>query len=82
VNSDGLLFKDQVNTGTTSSTWDQDNAQIIMSGYGNSYVIRQTFRKAPYQLGKSQLFEASFSNFKIQENVIKRVGAFTTSTNS
>lgn len=82
VNSDGLLFEDQVTTGTTSSTWDQDNAQIIMSGDGNSYVIRQTFRKAPYQPGKSQLFEASFSNFEIQENVIKRVGAFTTSTSS
>jgi hypothetical protein len=82
VNSDGLLFEDEATTGTTTSIWDQPNAQIIMSATGTSYIIRQTFRKAPYQPGKSQLFEASFSNFEIQEDVIKRVGAFTTSTSS
>jgi hypothetical protein len=82
INSDGLFLEDEVTTGTTISTWDQPNAQIIMSATGDSYIIRQTYRKASYQPGKSQLFESSFSNFQLESNVIKRVGAFTTSTDS
>lgn len=74
---------DEVTGGTILSSADTTNARIVMSGTGaNSYVIRQTFQSAVYQPGKSQLMEASFSNFQLQSNVIKRVGAFTTTTAS
>ena len=48
----------------------------------NDLVIRQTKTHPIYQPGKSQLFEASFSNFALQTNVIKRVGCFTSITAS
>ena len=46
----------------------------------NDLVIRQTKTHPIYQPGKSQLFEASFSNFVIESNVIKRVGVFQSTT--
>jgi len=46
----------------------------------NDYVIRQGVARGIYQPGKGQIFEASFSNFQLQTNVIKRVGYFTTSS--
>ncbi len=74
---------DEVTGGTVTSIFDSGNSQVIMSGTGaNSYVIRQTFNTAPYQPGKSQLFEASFGNFQLQSDVIKRVGQFTSTTAS
>jgi len=48
----------------------------------NDLVIRQTKTHPIYQPGKSQLFEASFSNFQIETNVIKRVGGFDSFTGS
>lgn len=74
---------DEVTGGTVISSADTINAKVVMSGTGaNSYVIRQTFQSAVYQPGKSQIMEASFSNFQLQSNVVKRVGTFTTSTAS
>lgn len=74
---------DEVTGGTITSTHDSTNAQVIMSGTGaNSYVIRQTFNAAVYQPGKSQIMEASFSNFQLQTDVVKRVGLFTSSSAS
>ena len=68
---------DEVTGGTVTSTHSTINAQVVMSGTGlNSYVIRQTYNYAVYQPGKSQIFEASFSNFQLESNVIKRVGYF------
>jgi hypothetical protein len=48
----------------------------------NDLVIRQTKTHPIYQPGKSQLFEASFSNLSIETNVIKRVGTFVSTTAS
>lgn len=74
---------DEVTGGTVTSIHDLGNSQVIMSGAGdNSYVIRQTFNYAIYQPGKSQIFEASFGNFQIQSNVVKRVGQFTSDSAS
>lgn len=74
---------DEVTGGTVTSTWDGTNSQVVMSGTGaNSYVIRQTFTSAVYQPGKSQIMEASFSNFQLQSNVIKRVGYFVADSGS
>lgn len=71
------LLVDEVSSGSSTSTW--ANSQVTMTtSASNDYVIRQSIKAAPYQSGKSQLFEASFSNFATQTNVTKRVGYFTT----
>lgn len=74
---------DEVIGGTATSTHSKIFSHVQMSGTGaNSYVIRQSFLYAPYQPGKSQIFEGSFSNFQIENNVIKRVGQFSSGTGS
>lgn len=74
---------DEVTGGTVTSNLDLNNSQVIMSGTGaNSYVIRQTFNNGVYQPGKGQVFEASFSNFQIETDVIKRVGYFNSTSGS
>lgn len=71
----------EVTAGTATSILNQSNATVAMSvSSSGDYVIRQTKERATYQPGKGQLFEASFSNFNIQTNVIKKVGYFTSST--
>lgn len=75
------LVIDEKTNGSVTSTF--SNASVSMSVTSNGdYVIRQTIKSAPYQSGKSQLFEASFSNFSPQTNVIKRVGYYTSTINS
>jgi hypothetical protein len=72
---------DEVTGGTATSVFNQTNANVTMSVSSNSdYVIRQTLERGIYQPGKGQLFEASFSNFQLETNVIKKVGYFTSST--
>lgn len=74
---------DEVTGGTVTSTFNMGLSQVTMSGTGaNSYVIRQTFVFAPYQPGKSMIFEGSFSNFQLESNVIKRVGQFNADSGS
>jgi hypothetical protein len=63
--------------------YDKPNSQVVMSvSTNNDYVIRQGVARGIYQPGKGQIFEASFSDFQLQTNVIKRVGYFTTSTSA
>ena len=77
------ILIDEVTAGTATSIWNQSNAEVQMSvTTTGDYVIRQTKQSAIYQPGKGQLFEASFSDFNIQNNVIKRVGYFTSTTAS
>ena len=71
------LLVDEVNSGGSSTF--SDSSVLMTVGSGN-YVIRQSFRNAIYQPGKSQIFEASFSNFKIETDVVKRVGYYTSTT--
>lgn len=75
---------DEVTGGTvTSFHGGKGNSRVRMSGTGvNSYVIRQTFNYAVYQPGKSQLFEASFANFQLEADVVKRVGYFNSESGS
>ncbi len=69
--------------GSATSTHNANYSSVDMTVSGNGdYVVRQTKQFAIYQPGKSQLFEASFSNLELQSNVIKRAGYFTSATSS
>jgi hypothetical protein len=73
----------EVTAGTATSVFDQQYARVRMStSANNDLVIRQGKTHPIYQPGKSQLYQASFSNFQLETNIIKRVGAFTTITGS
>jgi hypothetical protein len=73
----------EVTAGTATSIFNQEYARVRMStSANNDLVIRQGKTHPIYQPGKSQLFQASFSNFQLETNIIKRVGAFTTITGS
>lgn len=74
------LLVDEVMSGTAISSYDSNNSEINMnvSNLGD-FVIRQSKYRGIYQPGKGQLFEASFSDFDIHLDVIKRVGYFSSS---
>lgn len=73
------LLEDEVVSGTGSSaTW--GNSEVSLVAGTGGYVIRQSKNAAVYQPGKSQIVEASFSNFGIESGVTKRVGYFTGAT--
>ena len=75
------LQVNEVTAGTATSVFDQQYARVRMStSANNDLVIRQGKTHPIYQPGKGQLFQASFSNFQLETNVIKRVGAFTSTT--
>jgi hypothetical protein len=77
------LQVNEVTAGTATSIFNQEYARVRMStSANNDFVIRQTKTHPIYQPGKSQLYEASFSNFQLQTNVIKRVGGFDSTTGS
>ena len=77
------LQVNEVTAGTATSIFNQEYARVRMStSSNNDLVIRQSKTHPIYQPGKSQLFQASFSNFQLETNVIKRVGAFTSITGS
>lgn len=77
------LQVNEVTAGTATSVFDQQYARVRMStSANNDYVIRQSKTHPIYQPGKGQLFEASFSNFQLETNVIKRVGSFQSTTGS
>jgi hypothetical protein len=79
------LTVDQVligGTGATAVYSSTDSSVTMAVGLSGDCAIRQSKIRAVYQPGKSQIFEASFSNFAIQSNVIKRVGYFHSSTAS
>jgi hypothetical protein len=73
----------EVTAGTATSVFSQQYARVRMStSANNDLVIRKSKTHPIYQPGKSQLIEASFSNFQIETNVIKRVGCFQSTTGS
>jgi hypothetical protein len=77
------LQVNEVTAGTATSIFNQEYARVRMStSANNDLVIRQGKTHPIYQPGKSQLFQASFSNFQLETNIIKRVGAFTSITGS
>jgi len=75
-----LLIDEELGGGGTSSF--ATSSVTMTTSSNNDYVIRQTIKASPYQSGKSQFVEASFSNFAIQTNVIKRVGYYISGTSS
>ena len=71
----------EVVSGTATSVFSKEFARVRMSaGTSGDLVIRQTKTHPIYQPGKSQLFEGSFSNFQIENNIIKRVGCYTSTS--
>ena len=75
------LFVDEERGGGGTSSWAE--ACVTMSTSAtNDFVVRQSIKAAPYQSGKSQIVEASFTNFATQSNVTKRVGYYTSGTSS
>ena len=77
------LQVNEITAGTATSVFNQEFARVRMStSANNDLVIRQTKTHPIYQPGKSQLFEASFSNLALETNVIKRVGGFDSTTGS
>jgi hypothetical protein len=75
------LIVDEMLNGSATSVWDSDHSDVEMSTTSNSdFVIRQTKGRGVYSPGKSGMFNATFMNFHIQNNIIKRVGYFSTST--
>ena len=71
----------EVTAGTATSIFSQQFGRVRMStSTNNDLVIRQTKTHPIYQPGKSQLFEASFSNFQLETNIIKRVGGFSSTS--
>lgn len=75
------LFVSEVIGGGASSNLQKDFARVRMTTSTNGdYVIRQSKLHPIYQPGKSQVLEASFSNFQLETNVIKRIGGFTSTT--
>lgn len=73
----------EVTAGTATSIFNQEFARVRMSTSNiNDLVIRQTKTHPIYQPGKSQLWEASMSNFQLETNIIKRIGSFDSTTGS
>jgi hypothetical protein len=77
------FLEDEVVNGNGSATRELPAVQLAVTTAGD-YVIRQSFNSAPYQPGKSQIFEASFANLDVsaanKDYIIKRVGYFTSDT--
>ena len=77
------LQVNEITAGTATSVLNVQYARVRMTtSANNDLVIRQSKTHPIYQPGKSQLFEASFSNFQLETNIIKRVGGFTSTTAS
>jgi hypothetical protein len=75
------LQVDELIEGSATSVFNQEYARVRMStSANNDLVIRQSKTHPIYQPGKGQLFEASFSNFQLETNIIKRVGSFQSTT--
>ncbi len=74
------LLVDEIISGSSTSAFNSNNSEINMNVFGSGdLVIRQSKYRGIYQPGKGQLFEASFSDFNIESDVIKRVGYFSSS---
>jgi hypothetical protein len=75
------LVVDELTNGTGNTVWDSDHSDVEMNVSNNGdFVIRQTKGRGVYSPGKSGLVNATFMNFHLQNNVIKRVGYFSSST--
>jgi hypothetical protein len=79
---DGLpLLIDQVTNGTGAGAWDPNSGMMKMTtAASGDYVIRQTFARHAYAAGKSLIVAMTIQNFQPESNVVKRAGAFSSST--
>lgn len=75
------LLIDELLNGTATSVKDPNHSDVEMKTFSNGdFVIRATKGRGIYSPGKSGLFMATFMNFHLQTNVIKRVGYFSSTT--
>jgi hypothetical protein len=82
------LFDGQINGQENLVLWDTagtgtftfDANTILMSVTANQYCVRQSTISGSYSSGSAQLVEFSMDNFHTQTGILKRVGAFTSST--
>jgi hypothetical protein len=73
------LLVDELLNGTATSIKNPDHSDIEMNVSSNGdFVIRATKGRGIYSPGKSGQFMATFMDFHLQTNVIKRVGYFST----
>jgi hypothetical protein len=71
------LFINQVSSGNASASYSNVNSSTTMTTWGtNSYRLSQTYQRFSYQTGKSAQAFMTFSQFQPQENIIKRIGYF------
>src|SRR3990167_10301000 len=65
-----LIDEEVIGTGTI--TWDQPNSRRVLTTAANSdAAICQTFTRAQYSAGKSQLIKMTFSSFSPEDNITK-----------
>lgn len=76
IHDEQPLFIDRVGTGTQVYNGKEGTTMSVTAG---QYAIAQTFQRAPYFSGKSQIGEITFDNCENQANVTKRVGYFSSS---
>jgi len=75
------LLVDELLNGTATSIKNPNHSDVEMSTASNGdFVIRSTKGRGIYSPGKSGQFLATFMNFHLQTNVIKRVGYFSSNT--
>jgi hypothetical protein len=75
------LLIDELLNGTATSVKDPTHSDVEMNVSSNGdFVIRSTKGRGIYSPGKSGQFMATFMNFHLQTNVIKRVGYFSSAT--
>jgi len=73
IHDEQPLFIDREGTGTQVYNGKEGTTMSVTSG---QYAIAQTFQRAPYFSGKSQIGEITFDSCENQANVTKRVGYF------
>jgi hypothetical protein len=75
------LLVDELTNGTATSIKDPDHSDVEMTTSSNGdFVIRATKGRGIYSPGKGGCFMATFMNFHLQTNIIKRVGYFSSVT--
>lgn len=80
-NGKNSAIVDEEEIGTGTGTHSTTNASVNMATAASAdAVIRQTYQRVPYFLGKSQQFFFTFDNFQNETNIVKRVGCFQTNT--
>lgn len=69
-------------TGSGANLYVTGSSKTVLSVTGSQFGIYQTKQWHPYQSGKSQFGEVTFTNFQLEPGITKRVGYYSDSTAS